>query len=73
MQLWLDAWSEAARRPALQRVSRALNREWQALVGAIIDEGVAAGEFTTDNSDASAWRLLSLIDGLASRSSPTTP
>ena len=30
MQLWLDAWSEAARRPALQQVSRGLNREWQA-------------------------------------------
>src|SRR5215203_1791975 len=31
MQLWLDAWAEAARRPALQRVSRRLNREWQSL------------------------------------------
>src|SRR5215218_7190845 len=27
MQLWLDAWSEAARRPPLQGVSRSLNRE----------------------------------------------
>src|SRR4029079_12925848 len=28
-QLWLDAWAEAARRPAVQGTSRRLNLEWQ--------------------------------------------
>ncbi len=65
MQLWLDAWSEAARRPALQEVSRRLNREWQALVRDIIERGAATGEFTSDDPDAAAWRLLSVLDGLA--------
>lgn len=65
MQLWLDAWSEAARRPALQRVSRQLNREWQALVREIVEQGVEEGEFQADDPDASAWRLLSVLDGLA--------
>lgn len=65
MQLWLDAWSEAARRPALQEVSRRLNREWQALVRGIVERGVAAGEFASDDPDAAAWRLLSVLDGLA--------
>jgi len=65
MQLWLDAWSEAARRPALQRVSRRLNREWQALVRAIIERGVEAGEFATADPEAAAWRILSVLDGLA--------
>jgi AcrR family transcriptional regulator len=65
MQLWLDAWSEASRRPALQRVSRRLNREWQALVGDIIERGVAGGEFVSAEPDAAAWRLLSVLDGLA--------
>lgn len=65
MQLWLDAWAEAARRPALQRVSRRLNREWQALVRSIIEAGAASGDFTTDDADAAAWRLLSVLDGLA--------
>jgi AcrR family transcriptional regulator len=65
MQLWLDAWAEAARRPALQRVSRRLNREWQALVRSIVERGAAIGIFTTDDVDASAWRLLSVLDGLA--------
>ena len=53
MQLWLDAWAEAARRPALQRVSRRLNREWQALVRSIVERGAAIGIFTTDDADAS--------------------
>lgn len=65
MQLWLDAWSEAARRPALQRVSLRLNREWQALVRDIIERGVAARQFSSADPDAAAWRLLSVLDGLA--------
>lgn len=65
MQLWLDAWAEAARRPALQQVSRRLNREWQTIVRSIIDAGVAQRQFTTDDADAAAWRLLSVLDGLA--------
>lgn len=65
MQLWLDAWSEAARRPALQVVSRRLNREWQSLVRDVIERGVAAGAFAADDPEASAWRLLSVLDGLA--------
>lgn len=65
MQLWLDAWAEASRRPSLQRVSRTLNREWQALVRGIIEDGVASGDFAADDADAAAWRLLSVLDGLA--------
>lgn len=65
MQLWLDAWSEAARRPALQEVSRRLNREWQGIVRDIIERGVAEGRFVSDEPDAAAWRLLSVLDGLA--------
>ena len=65
MQLWLDAWSEAARRPTLRAVSVRLNRAWQELVRSIIAEGVAEGVFRSDDVDASAWRLLSVLDGLA--------
>ena len=42
-QLWLDAWAEAARRPAVQATSRRLNLEWQALLERTIGRGVAAG------------------------------
>lgn len=64
MQLWLDAWAEAARRPALQAVSRRLNLEWQALVRGVVERGVATGTFTSDDAGATAWRLLSMLDGL---------
>jgi AcrR family transcriptional regulator len=65
MQLWLDAWAEASRRPALQRTSRRLNQEWQAQLASVIRAGVRAGEMTCVDPDAQAWQLLSLLDGLA--------
>ncbi len=64
-QLWLDAWAEAARRPALQATSRRLNLAWQELVAGIIREGVADGSFRCPDPSAAAWRILSLLDGLA--------
>jgi len=64
MQLWLDAWSEAARRPALQQISRQLNEMWQALICRIITEGVHANLMNCTEPEAAAWRILSLIDGL---------
>ena len=38
-QLWLDAWAEAARRPAIQATSRRLNLEWQGLLERTIRGG----------------------------------
>jgi AcrR family transcriptional regulator len=64
-QLWLDAWAEAARRPALQATSRRLNLEWQALLERTITAGLDAGSFTCPDPPAAAWRILSLLDGLA--------
>lgn len=64
MQLWLDAWAEASRRPALRRISRTLNEEWQRALAGIIREGVDAGVMVCPDPDASAWRILSLLDGL---------
>lgn len=63
-QLWLDAWSEASRRPALRETSTQLNVEWQQLVAGVIRSGVGDGEFSCDDPDVSAWRLISLLDGL---------
>jgi AcrR family transcriptional regulator len=64
-QLWLDAWAEAARRPAVQATSRRLNLEWQALLERTITAGVGAGSFTCPDPAGAAWRILSLVDGLA--------
>ena len=64
-QMWLDAWAEAARRPALQSTSRRLNLEWQSLVEGVIQEGVEARRFACPDPAVAAWRILSLLDGLA--------
>jgi AcrR family transcriptional regulator len=64
-QLWLDAWAEAARRPAVQATSRRLNLEWQGLLEGTIRAGVAVGLFRCADPGGAAWRILSLLDGLA--------
>ena len=64
-QLWLEAWAEAARRPALGATSRRLNVAWQQLLADIVERGVAVGAFRCDDPGAAAWRIVSMIDGLA--------
>jgi AcrR family transcriptional regulator len=64
-QLWLDAWAEAARRPALREASARLNLGWAGMVEQAIRRGVAGGEFRCDDPEGAAWRILSIIDGLA--------
>ena len=64
-QLWLDAWAEAARRPALRATSQRLNLAWQGLMEEVLRGGVAAGRFRCPDPAAAAWRLISVIDGLA--------
>jgi AcrR family transcriptional regulator len=62
--LWLDAWSEAPRRPAVQAVSRRLNLGWQDALRRTIVDGVERGIFGCEDPAGAAWRLLSLVDGL---------
>jgi AcrR family transcriptional regulator len=64
-QLWLDAWAEAARRPVLQATTKQLNVAWQQMIVEVIADGVAAGVFTCPDPDGAAWRIMSLLDGLA--------
>jgi AcrR family transcriptional regulator len=64
-QFWLDAWAEAGRRPAIQATSRRLNLAWQGLLERTIAAGVESGEFHCADPSGAAWRILSLLDGLA--------
>jgi AcrR family transcriptional regulator len=64
-QLWLDAWAEAARRPTLRAASSRLNLAWAALLERAIRDGVKDGSFRCDDPAGAAWRILSLVDGLA--------
>ena len=64
-QLWLDAWAEARRRPALGATSQRHNVAWQQLIVTTIARGMGDGSMSCDDPDATAWRVLSLLDGLS--------
>ncbi|MBO3748041.1 TetR family transcriptional regulator [Streptosporangiaceae bacterium NEAU-GS5] len=62
--LWIDAWAESMRNPALEEVSRALDVRWKDALAGILRSGAEAGVFRCADPEAAAWRLMSLIDGL---------
>jgi len=64
-QLWLDAWAEAGRRPAVRQTTQRLNVAWQQLLVQVIDSGVREGAMTCADPEGAAWRMLSMLDGLA--------
>ena len=64
-QLWLDAWAEASRRPALRQTSQRLNVAWQQLLATTIRNGIADGSLETTDPEGAAWRIISLLDGLS--------
>jgi AcrR family transcriptional regulator len=63
-QLWLDAWSEAGRRPDVRETSRRLNVAWQQLLVEAISTGVELRLMSCPDPESAAWRILSLLDGL---------
>lgn len=70
--LWLDAWRESPRRPALQReVIHQMEIDLSELTD-LLNRGVAAGEFTSDDTSASAMRILATIDGTFGQSAVRT-
>lgn len=64
-RMWLDAWAEAPRRPAVRAVSLRLNVAWQQLLVDAIVAGVADGVMACADPEATAWRIVSLLDGLS--------
>ncbi len=64
-QLWLDAWAEASRRPSVRETSQRLNVAWQRLLMDTIRGGVDQGVLDCADPAGAAWRILSLLDGLA--------
>ena len=58
MQLWLDAWADAVRRPGLQETSRRLNREVAAPSSRGSSPTGRLRQHAAIDPDAAAWRLL---------------
>lgn len=63
--LWIDAWGEGLRSPALRRISQELDLASVKTIQGVIDLGVAEGLFHSTDTYASAWRLAAMLDGLA--------
>ncbi|MCF1593958.1 TetR/AcrR family transcriptional regulator [Streptomyces muensis] len=64
-RLWIEGWAGALREPALQEVTRDLDRQWKGAIAEVITQGVAAGEFVCADPSGTALRLTALLDGLA--------
>jgi AcrR family transcriptional regulator len=70
--LWLDAWRECPRRPALQReVVRQMELDLANLTD-ILDRGIDGSQFASGDSAAAAMRILAMIDGLCAQSAVRT-
>jgi len=63
--IWIDGWSESLRTPELEKVSRRLSLRWTEAIAEVIIAGCADGTFTCDDPAGAAWRINSLINGLA--------
>ena len=72
-QLWLDAWAEAARRPAIQATSRRLNLEWQGLLERTIREASRPARSPAPTRPAPRGGYCRCSTGWHSRSWPTGP
>ena len=63
--LWLDAWQASRRRPALlTEVVRQMEAD-TAQLAILITRGIESGHFITVDAEATALRIMALIDGLS--------
>ncbi len=65
--LWIDAWGAGLRDQTLRTISEELDTAWTEMLLTVINDGVASGEFETDDPRGVADRLSSLLDGLGLR------
>jgi AcrR family transcriptional regulator len=64
--VWADAYSLGRTNGPLAREVRTLMDAWQEVVTDVVLDGVASGEFSTDDPTAVAWQFLGMIDGVNS-------
>ncbi|MGR2752768.1 TetR/AcrR family transcriptional regulator [Agromyces arachidis] len=62
--VWVEAWALGRRNDALAASVREQMDAWQSVVQGVIAQGVAEAGFETDDTAATAWQLLGMIDGL---------
>ena len=62
--IWVEAWALGRRNEVLAERVREEMDDWRVFMQGIVQSGVAAGEFETDDAASVAWQLLGMIDGL---------
>jgi AcrR family transcriptional regulator len=63
--LWLDAWDEAMHDPQMAQAYLEINAQWQAMLTAVIEQGVGEGVFHCDSSQRAARQIFALAMGYA--------
>lgn len=64
--LWAEAFVLGRRTATLKDAVRDLMDRWQAFVVGLIQQGIRAGEFQTNDAPAVAWQYIGMIDGINS-------
>ena len=64
-RLWIDGWAVAQRDPGIRTVLRQLDKRWRETFSEIIRDGVANGDFTCPDPEATVVRIGALLDGLS--------
>ena len=72
-ELWVELWLRAVREPALRETAAHVYSRLHASFRALLDEGVAAGEFAVADPDGAADRLVAAVDGFGLRTLLTDP
>ncbi|MFJ9523001.1 TetR family transcriptional regulator C-terminal domain-containing protein [Kitasatospora sp. NPDC101801] len=63
--LWLEVWGRSPASAEIRQGQLEIEAPWQTDLVALIEEGVAGGEFTAGGAAARAVQLRALLDGLA--------
>ena len=66
-RLWLELWGQAARRPELREVAGRLYARYDTWMAEVVEDGMAAGEFSARDPIAIVQRLIAAIDGVGLR------
>jgi AcrR family transcriptional regulator len=66
-RLWLELWGQAARRAELRPVAARLYARYDAWIAEVVEDGIAAGEFSARDPRAVVQRLVAAIDGVGLR------
>lgn len=64
-RLWIEALSASLRTPALRELVATMDTRWRDTIADLIAEGDVTGEFRCPDPHGAAWRITSMLDGLA--------